>query len=238
MLFVSVTMSLLIDSLWIAALVAMLCALMFEVLRPARAAVRHAVGMLGLIAMVLLPIVWFILRTTGAGVDSAFSDFETQLYGSLNIAGLGAVGHGEAGKVAPGPMQDWTAVVVTQCWLLGVTLMLAWQLRADRNIIGAVWEPDSRTVRVEEEAPRGLTDTLLPDRVIRRISADGTRPPLIEAGGDRLLDVRPLLSPASVHGEYALATGASGELWVIQLGQHDARWQLTDVAAGAFAWNQ
>ncbi len=115
---------------------------------------------------------------------------------------------------------------------------LAWPLRVDRNIIGAAWQPDSRTLRIEEEVPRGLADIELPDRVIRRITADGSRAPLTEAAGDRLLDVRPLLSPATVHGEYALATGASGELWVIQLGQQDARWQLTNVAAGVFAWNQ
>lgn len=115
---------------------------------------------------------------------------------------------------------------------------LAWPLRVDRNIIGAVWEPDSRTLRIEEEVPRGLADVELPDRIVRRITADGSRAPLTEAAGDRLLDVRPSLTPASVHGEYALATGATGELWVIQLGQQDARWQLTNVAAGVFAWNQ
>ncbi len=115
---------------------------------------------------------------------------------------------------------------------------LAWPLRVDRNIIGVAWEPDSRTLRIEEEVPRGLADIELPDRIIRRITADGSRAPLTETAGDRLLDVRPPLTPATVHGEYALATGASGEPWVIQLGPQDARWQLTNVAAGVFAWNQ
>ncbi|HLZ70596.1 MAG TPA: hypothetical protein VKV26_11915 [Dehalococcoidia bacterium] len=115
---------------------------------------------------------------------------------------------------------------------------LAWPLRIDRNIIGAVYEPDSRTLRIEEEVPRGLADIELPDRIIRRITSDGSRAAITEAAGDRLLDLRPLLAPATVHGEYALASGATGALWVIQLGQQDARWQLTDVAAGVYAWNQ
>lgn len=115
---------------------------------------------------------------------------------------------------------------------------LAWPLRADRNIIGVVWLPDHRTLRIDEEVPRGLTDTALPERVIRRITIDGSRFPITELAGDRLLDVRPLLTPGAVRGEYMLATGARGELWVVGFGQQDARWQLTDVAAGSAAWSQ
>ena len=42
--------------------------------------------------------------------------------------------------------------------------------------------------------------------------------------------------PGGVHGEYTLATGARGELWVVAIAAQDARWQLTDTAAGAAAW--
>jgi len=113
---------------------------------------------------------------------------------------------------------------------------LAWPLRGDRNIIGVVWLPDSRTLRIVEEVPRELTDTSLPDRVIRRITVDGSRFPIMEMAGDRLLDARPLLMAGGVHGDYVLATGARGELWVVTIGAKDVRWQLTDTAAGAAAW--
>ena len=51
-------------------------------------------------------------------------------------------------------------------------------------------ELDIVMLRIEEEVPRGLTDTALPDRVIRRITVDGSRFPITEVAGDRLLDVR------------------------------------------------
>jgi hypothetical protein len=114
---------------------------------------------------------------------------------------------------------------------------IAWPLRADRNIIGVVWLSDNRTLRIEEETPRDLADTVLPERTIRRVTIDGSRFPSTEAAGDRLLSIRPALAPSTVHGDYVLATGARGELWVEALGQQDARWQLTDLAAGAFAWS-
>jgi hypothetical protein len=114
---------------------------------------------------------------------------------------------------------------------------IAWPLQADRNIIGVVWMADNRTLRIQEEVPRDLTDTSLPERVIRRITVDGSRFPITEMAGDRLLDVRPLLNPSDVRGDYILASGARGELWVVALAQQDARWQLTDVAAGASAWS-
>lgn len=119
----------------------------------------------------------------------------------------------------------------------GASYPLAWPLRADRNIIGVAWLADGRTLRIEEEVPRGLTDTALPERVVRRITTDGSRFPITEAAGDRLLSVRPLLTPATVHGDYALATGARGELWIVKMGADDARWQLTDAAAGVAAWS-
>jgi hypothetical protein len=118
----------------------------------------------------------------------------------------------------------------------GSSYPLAWPLRADRNIIGATWLADGRTLRIEEEVPRELTDTALPERIVRRITTDGSRFPITEAAGDRLLSVRPMLTAATVHGDYALATGARGELWVVKLGADDARWQLTDTAAGVAAW--
>jgi len=46
----------------------------------------------------------------------------------------------------------------------------------------------------------------------------------------------PLLTQAMVHGEYALATGARGELWVVRLGEKDGRWPLTDSGVGLAAW--
>jgi WD40-like Beta Propeller Repeat len=113
---------------------------------------------------------------------------------------------------------------------------LAFPLSGDRNIIGVVWLADSRTLRIEEEVPRGLTDTELSNRVLRRITVDGSRFPITEIGVDRLTDLRVLLDPASVRGDYALARGARGELWLIALSQQDARWPLTDVATGATAW--
>jgi len=114
---------------------------------------------------------------------------------------------------------------------------LAWPLRADRNIIGVSWLADGRTLRLEEEIPRGLTDTELPDRVIRRVTIDGSRFPITELAGDRLLDVRPIVTPATTRDDFVLATGARGELWLVKIQAQDMRWQLTDAAAGAVAWS-
>jgi hypothetical protein len=104
-------------------------------------------------------------------------------------------------------------------------------------VIGIAWEADGRTLDIEEEVPRGLADIELPDRVLRRISVDGVRPWAVLKRGDSLLSVRPVLAPGQTHGNYALATGALGELWVIRMDGNDARWQLSPDAIGLAAWS-
>jgi hypothetical protein len=120
---------------------------------------------------------------------------------------------------------------------LGSFYPLAYPLRYDSNVIGIAWEADGRTLDIEEEVPRGLADIELPDRVLRRISVDGVRPWAVLKRGDSLLSVRPVLAPGQTHGNYALATGALGELWVIRMDGNDARWQLSPDAIGLAVWS-
>lgn len=119
----------------------------------------------------------------------------------------------------------------------GAHYPLAYPLRYDSNVMGLAWESDGRTLDLEEEVPRGLVDVELPDRVIRRVSVDGSRPWAVLMAGDPLLSVRPVLAPGQTHAGYALAQGARGELWVIRMSTNDQRWQISPDAVLVAAWS-
>jgi hypothetical protein len=62
MLLSSLLAEVLIDSLRFTALIALACCLAFELMRHARPAARHVVGMLALLAMAIAPIVLALWR--------------------------------------------------------------------------------------------------------------------------------------------------------------------------------
>lgn len=116
----------LLDALWLDALIALACALSFELLHGARPALRHALGMLAMIAMPVAPLAAALLRFAAGGHAMEFPMVQT----------MDAATHAEfLGPAMPGGPMDaeslraWLAVCVAQCWLFGVVLMLSLQLR-------------------------------------------------------------------------------------------------------------
>jgi len=110
----------LIDSVWQVAVLAVLAAISWSLLQRRSAAVRHAVGLGFLLAMVLVPVVSFALAHHAPSPPW--------------------LGGGPPAARPPGPLllqgTDWLALVVPLGWLVGAGVMLARQLGGWRVVVG------------------------------------------------------------------------------------------------------
>lgn len=106
----------LLHSVWQLALIGLLASLGFNALAQAPARLRHALGMAGLVAMLLAPIVTFLLcwqppsPTTTAGLPWLGGQGLEPGMQPLAAAGVPS-------------WQDWLLVVLSQVWLIGVAAM-------------------------------------------------------------------------------------------------------------------
>ncbi|HEY4083793.1 MAG TPA: M56 family metallopeptidase [Burkholderiaceae bacterium] len=122
----------LLHSLWEVALLALLAWLSLSLLRGASAGMRHAVGMVWLVAMAAAPIVTFVLYWHAPlsmdVMHGARADLMLPLLLPLHEPGSGAAMPWADAR------RGWLLVCVSQLWLLGVALMLIRQIGGWRTM--------------------------------------------------------------------------------------------------------
>ena len=167
----------LVHSLWQVALLAFLAAVSFALLRRRSAGLRHAVGMLYLLAMTVAPLVTFALcwRVPAMSLKVGARAAAT----ALPATGLGAV------LDLNQSWSDWIPLGVTLVWTLGVALMLlrqigGWQFirrlqQQPYSELSPAWHKRVQVLRLALGISRAVT-VRLADHVVSPFTAHFLRP--------------------------------------------------------------